>query len=87
MLQRTTRTTVGTGRRYQRSAHPVQGAGSRLAARAGGTAQAPACRSDHGAAHAVYGVFGSDCVDTTVNTYLATGRLPSTDVTCARSAG
>ncbi|MFF3739532.1 alpha/beta fold hydrolase [Streptomyces sp. NPDC002566] len=37
--------------------------------------------------HAVYGVFGSGCVDTTVNTYLATGRLPSTDVTCARSAG
>ncbi|WP_435860368.1 alpha/beta fold hydrolase [Streptomyces scabiei] len=37
--------------------------------------------------HAVYGVFGNSCVDTTVNTYLATGRLPGTDVTCARSAG
>ena len=35
--------------------------------------------------HAVYGVFGSSCVDTTVNTYLATGRLPSKDVTCERS--
>ncbi|WP_030347270.1 alpha/beta hydrolase [Streptomyces sp. NRRL S-1022] len=34
--------------------------------------------------HAVYGVFGSACVDTTVNTYLATGRLPVRDVTCAR---
>lgn len=37
--------------------------------------------------HAVYGVFGNSCVDTTVNTHLATGRLPDTDVTCARSAG
>lgn len=35
--------------------------------------------------HAVYGVFGNSCVDTTVNTYLATGRLLDTDVTCARS--
>ncbi|MHC3469326.1 alpha/beta fold hydrolase [Streptomyces sp. 7R007] len=35
--------------------------------------------------HAVYGVFGSDCVDATVNAYLATGRLPSADVTCDRS--
>ncbi|WP_078948027.1 alpha/beta hydrolase [Streptomyces griseus] len=34
--------------------------------------------------HAVYGVFGSSCVDTTVNTYLATGHLPTTDITCAR---
>jgi hypothetical protein len=32
--------------------------------------------------HAVYGVFGNSCVDATVNTYLATGRLPDTDVTC-----
>lgn len=32
--------------------------------------------------HAVYGVAGSTCVDTTVNTYLTTGHLPSTDVTC-----
>jgi hypothetical protein len=37
--------------------------------------------------HAVYGVFGSRCVDATVNTYLATGRLPLTDVTCERSTG
>jgi hypothetical protein len=35
--------------------------------------------------HAVYGVFGSACVDDTVNTYLATGELPRHDVTCARS--
>ncbi|MFJ9817473.1 alpha/beta fold hydrolase [Streptomyces sp. NPDC101151] len=34
--------------------------------------------------HALYGVFGSSCVDTTVNAYLASGRLPATDVTCAR---
>ncbi|MGW2638183.1 alpha/beta hydrolase [Streptomyces sp. NPDC001348] len=37
--------------------------------------------------HAVYGVFGSSCVDTTVNAYLATGRLPAGDVACERSAG
>ncbi|MFD9043833.1 alpha/beta fold hydrolase [Streptomyces bottropensis] len=37
--------------------------------------------------HAVYGVFGNSCADTTVNTYLSTGHLPDTDVTCARSAG
>ncbi|MGJ5830592.1 alpha/beta hydrolase [Streptomyces ossamyceticus] len=37
--------------------------------------------------HAVYGVFGSACVDTTVNTYLATGHLPATDVTCDRASG
>ncbi|MFE7767088.1 alpha/beta hydrolase [Streptomyces sp. NPDC057438] len=37
--------------------------------------------------HAVYGVFGSPCVDTTVNAYLATGRLPDTDITCERPAG
>jgi pimeloyl-ACP methyl ester carboxylesterase len=34
--------------------------------------------------HAVYGVFGSSCADTAVNTYLATGHLPSADVTCER---
>ena len=37
--------------------------------------------------HAVYGVFGSACVDATVNTYLATGRLPSADLTCDRPSG
>ncbi|MFJ3306400.1 alpha/beta fold hydrolase [Streptomyces sp. NPDC086549] len=38
--------------------------------------------------HAVFGVFGSSCVDTRVNAYLATGHLPPTDVSCAaRSAG
>ncbi|BCM65229.1 MULTISPECIES: alpha/beta hydrolase [Streptomyces] len=36
--------------------------------------------------HGVYGTFGSTCVDTTVNAYLATGRLPSGDVTCPRPA-
>ncbi|MFD0395727.1 alpha/beta hydrolase [Streptomyces nogalater] len=34
--------------------------------------------------HAVYGVYGSPCVDATVNAYLATGRLPATDVDCPR---
>ncbi|MFE9452159.1 alpha/beta hydrolase [Streptomyces sp. NPDC006739] len=34
--------------------------------------------------HAVFGVFGSSCVDTTVVAYLATGRLPAADVTCER---
>ncbi|WP_330269417.1 alpha/beta hydrolase [Streptomyces griseorubiginosus] len=38
--------------------------------------------------HAVYGVYGSSCADATVNTYLATGRLPAKDVTCtARPSG
>ncbi|CAM5441595.1 Alpha/beta hydrolase OS=Streptomyces alboniger OX=132473 GN=CP975_33185 PE=3 SV=1 [Streptomyces alboniger] len=37
--------------------------------------------------HAVYGVFGSACVDTTVNAYLATGHLPSKDLTCDRPSG
>ncbi|ELS50811.1 putative TAP domain-containing protein [Streptomyces viridochromogenes Tue57] len=32
--------------------------------------------------HAVYGVYGSRCVDATVNAYLATGRLPARDVSC-----
>lgn len=35
--------------------------------------------------HAVYGVFGSACVDATVNAYLATGELPRRDVICGRS--
>ncbi|MFI2200443.1 alpha/beta hydrolase [Streptomyces sp. NPDC020192] len=34
--------------------------------------------------HAVYGVFGSSCVDATVNAYLTTGRPPAGDVTCSR---
>ncbi|MGY4922286.1 alpha/beta hydrolase [Streptomyces sp. 900105755] len=33
--------------------------------------------------HAVFGVYGSDCADAAVNAYLATGRLPATDVSCA----
>ncbi|MEV0239802.1 alpha/beta hydrolase [Streptomyces sp. NPDC050674] len=33
--------------------------------------------------HAVYGVYGSACADDAVNAYLATGRLPARDVTCA----
>ncbi|MEU6553467.1 alpha/beta hydrolase [Streptomyces sp. NPDC046915] len=37
--------------------------------------------------HAVYGVFGSSCVDRTVNAYLAGGHLPAGDVTCDRTAG
>ncbi|MFJ7237835.1 alpha/beta fold hydrolase [Streptomyces olivaceus] len=37
--------------------------------------------------HAVYGIFGDSCTDATVNTYLSTGRLPATDVTCDRSSG
>ncbi|ELP66963.1 alpha/beta hydrolase [Streptomyces turgidiscabies] len=37
--------------------------------------------------HAVYGVFGSSCVDSTVNAYLATGRLPARDLTCERVSG
>ncbi len=36
--------------------------------------------------HAVYGVYGTPCVDATVNTYLATGRLPATDITCGARA-
>ncbi|MEW2114852.1 alpha/beta hydrolase [Streptomyces sp. NPDC005474] len=34
--------------------------------------------------HAVFGVFGSTCADTAVNTYFATGHLPPRDVTCER---
>ncbi|MFI1836843.1 alpha/beta fold hydrolase [Streptomyces olivaceoviridis] len=33
--------------------------------------------------HAVYGVFGSQCVDGAVNGYLATGHLPPGDLTCS----
>jgi pimeloyl-ACP methyl ester carboxylesterase len=33
--------------------------------------------------HAVYGVYGSACVDDAVNAYLATGRLPARDIGCA----
>ncbi|MEU2422139.1 alpha/beta hydrolase [Streptomyces sp. NPDC007851] len=36
--------------------------------------------------HAVFGVYGSACVDATVNAYFATGRLPAADVTCAATA-
>ncbi|MEV6972589.1 alpha/beta hydrolase [Kitasatospora sp. NPDC093806] len=34
--------------------------------------------------HALYGMYGNACVDTAVNAYLATGVLPSEDVTCAK---
>ncbi|MEU2356243.1 alpha/beta hydrolase [Streptomyces misionensis] len=34
--------------------------------------------------HAVFGVFGSSCVDDAVNAYLAGGRTPATDLTCPR---
>ncbi|MEV5872889.1 alpha/beta hydrolase [Streptomyces sp. NPDC052101] len=34
--------------------------------------------------HAVYGVFGSSCVDATVNAYLTTGHPPAHDITCPR---
>ncbi|MFE4520427.1 alpha/beta fold hydrolase [Kitasatospora sp. NPDC056783] len=33
--------------------------------------------------HANYGVHGNSCIDTTVNAYLADGRLPARDRTCA----
>ncbi|WP_333741058.1 alpha/beta hydrolase [Streptomyces sp. IBSBF 2806] len=33
--------------------------------------------------HGIYGAYGDDCADTTVNAYLRTGRLPSEDVTCS----
>ncbi|MCW5253634.1 alpha/beta hydrolase [Streptomyces sp. SHP 1-2] len=32
--------------------------------------------------HAVFGVHGDDCVDSAVNAYLVTGRLPARDLTC-----
>ncbi|MFF2923177.1 alpha/beta hydrolase [Streptomyces celluloflavus] len=34
--------------------------------------------------HAIYGMYGSTCVDDTVNAYLATGKLPATDRTCIK---
>ncbi|MGW2619521.1 alpha/beta hydrolase [Streptomyces sp. NPDC001500] len=33
--------------------------------------------------HGVYGAYGDECADRTVNAYLRTGELPSTDVTCS----
>ena len=36
--------------------------------------------------HAVYGVYGSQCADETVNAYLATGHLPATDMICGARA-
>ncbi|MDQ0956702.1 hypothetical protein QFZ66_000580 [Streptomyces sp. B4I13] len=32
--------------------------------------------------HGLYGAYGDDCADRTVNAYLSTGRLPAADVTC-----
>lgn len=37
--------------------------------------------------HALYGVYGSACVDDAVNAYLATGRVPARDLDCATRAG
>ncbi|WP_107418327.1 alpha/beta hydrolase [Streptomyces sp. CB02115] len=34
--------------------------------------------------HALYGEYGNACVDTEVNRYLATGRLPEKDETCVK---
>ncbi|WP_201300764.1 serine hydrolase [Streptomyces sp. HF10] len=34
--------------------------------------------------HAVFGIFGSACVDDAVNAYLATDRLPAVDLSCPR---
>ncbi|MFE7659421.1 alpha/beta hydrolase [Streptomyces celluloflavus] len=34
--------------------------------------------------HAIYGMYGSTCVDDTVNAYLATGKLPAKDRTCIK---
>ncbi|CAL2057387.1 MULTISPECIES: alpha/beta hydrolase [Streptomyces] len=34
--------------------------------------------------HAVFGIFGSACVDDAVNAYLATDRLPAADISCPR---
>lgn len=36
----------------------------------------------HAIAHGVYGEYGSPCVDAKVNAYLATGELPTGNVTC-----
>jgi hypothetical protein len=35
------------------------------------------------AVHAVYANYGNACVDGKVNAYLASGRLPATDLSCA----
>ncbi|MGQ4334473.1 alpha/beta hydrolase [Streptomyces hayashii] len=32
--------------------------------------------------HGVYGAYGDDCADSTVDAYLRTGRLTSADVSC-----
>ncbi|MFI6642661.1 alpha/beta fold hydrolase [Streptomyces sp. NPDC050504] len=37
--------------------------------------------------HALYGLYGNDCVDNKVNTYLATGKLPADDQTCVKPTG
>ncbi len=34
--------------------------------------------------HALYGEYGNACVDTEVNRYLATGKLPRKDETCVK---
>ncbi|MGW2113286.1 alpha/beta hydrolase [Streptomyces sp. NPDC001948] len=34
--------------------------------------------------HVSYGVYGNTCIDSTVNSYLATGRLPARDRTCVK---
>ena len=36
--------------------------------------------------HTSFGVYGNACVDDSVNTYLATGRLPGKDRTCAKQS-
>ncbi len=37
--------------------------------------------------HALFGRYGSTCVDDKVNRYLATGKLPTRDQTCVKRAG
>ncbi|WP_405655407.1 alpha/beta fold hydrolase [Streptomyces sp. RK9] len=37
--------------------------------------------------HGVYGFYGDDCVDTKVNAYLASGKLPGKDLTCVKKEG
>ncbi|MER6318445.1 alpha/beta hydrolase [Streptomyces sp. NPDC001581] len=37
--------------------------------------------------HALYGSYGNTCVDDQVNRYLATGKLPAKDRTCAKETG
>jgi pimeloyl-ACP methyl ester carboxylesterase len=34
--------------------------------------------------HAIYGLYENDCVDTKVNHYLTTGKLPADDVVCSK---